>query len=1218
MSSQRLPVRSSPSPHRTNGFAPSAASTAAYGASGHAQHRQPLSHHLNNGGVPSPSSSQSQALPMSRRSRLTPDADSRFHSTPLSSSSAAQSVSSSSSARRKLSPTALRRPPASPTYDLDDEEDAYGGDNARGLSKQPPGLSSPLSLFSSATRSPAIVTAARYILLIIVAVLCLRAAYHYVLDRHKADSFTIVAVLRDFTPAAADSDAMRHAFAYTALQSWAALVLGRNLLIFADSISSCDYVLELVRGARCEVVRCWHEESRRPLLSCVMQALPSLVSTPTVVFVNGEYAVHPSLTPAIAFVASKHASFLMVAARSTVEAQAGVLDAYTAADFLPSVFAHAASKGQRGPPATHTADLFVFPLSLLSLAPFSSFPPFLAGVYRWDQWLLSTCILDESVTVVDASSAVLVVQQQKPQPSPPSKAGTAYNDQLVKRLSGNSYRVGLTDNAGLVLVGLCPACELVANSNMTDVVLFTKRASAGGYLVVLTVNSGYISLALNWVCWAKRIHFDNYILIAEDQQAATKFRSHGCPVIVRRDAPMEKPAADYGSVQFQETMTFRTEFLMSVLQAGFHFVTADMDGLWLDDPLQYLNDAVDLQGQPHKETKISGGFVVVRATSYGRYFWQQVIDCQRRNAAFLATAKPGSYEPASYTEQYCVNELSHGLSSQPLFSKGLLDPWLFPDGRSFFDEQNSQLRGIMPAVIHNNWIKGTQQKLDRLHAWKLHSADEEKEVCLDIPRLAPPALPSPAFRPRLSVRVLAGQSPSQLQSLLAVLARDEYLGDKVELTVVVAADGGRAEEVRKVAAEFSWQHGEKRLEEAAAGKRSQWTGWRPATDEEVALVLEEDVQLSPGWYAVCRALLHRYYSEGADYDHRLYGLSLTRPSIIIGETFEQRWGSAIPSDLLPASSSAPLYKYQLLSQSAIVLFPHRWRDFLRWLEEAEKDRSFSPCTPTLITNSFYAQDSRQHWAAAFHRFAFEHGLYSLYLNLPDNAALAVAAQDYAAELMMRKQRATQAVLLPNATLQLGSDGGRASFPASASVPVFDFHFKLVNVVDTLSWRQHLTPPQFFPNQCWVLQQLEAKLTEDAVRMERERVDKVKTVLAKAEADKTRKAEEEKAKQDAAKAAKAAAPAASPPAPKAAPAAHAPAGGPPPPPQPPPPPPLPPQPAAAPPAAAAKPAPALAAALAHPPASPALPCLTSCSCGSSTSFTSHSRSLSEAAVQSRVR
>ncbi len=45
-------------------------------------------------------------------------------------------------------------------------------------------------------------------------------------------------------------------------------------------------------------------------------------------------------------------------------------------------------------------------------------------------------------------------------------------------------------------------------------------------------------------------------------RSAEKLRSLGVSVIVRPDAPWEKAAADYGSVEFQHTMSFRTEFLM--------------------------------------------------------------------------------------------------------------------------------------------------------------------------------------------------------------------------------------------------------------------------------------------------------------------------------------------------------------------------------------------------------------------------------------------------------------------------------------------------------------------------------------------------------------------------------------------------------------------------------------------------------------------------------
>ena len=1036
---------------------------------------------------------------------------------------------------------------SSPAFPHHDED----GDNARGLSKQSAATHS-MPLFSSFYRSPALLSALRYIVLILVILFALRYGFHAYLDRGKSSNYSVVAVVRDLSYNSAESDRMRHAFEYSALMSWSELVVGRNIVVFGATADTCEYVRDVVRDVRCVTISHWHEESHRPLLSGIMAALPSLITTDTVVYVNGDYVVHPSLTAAINTVQAKYTRYLAVGSRIAVEAQMGLLDHYTSSDFLPSLFAHAASKGTRSPTPTHTADLFVFPLALLSSPAFSPFPPFLAGVYRWDQWFVSSCILDDSISVLDLSSSVPVVQQHKTQPSPPSKQGTAYNDQLVKSLSGNAYKIGYTDNAELVLVGTCPACEVVVNVNITDVVLFTKRASKEGYLVILTVNSGYTNLALNWVCWAKRIHFHNYILIAEDQRSASKFRSNGCPVIVQHDAPTEKPAADYGSVEFQETMTFRTEFLMSVLQAGFHFVTADMDGLWLDDPIQYFNHNVDLQGQTHKETKISGGFVVVRATSYGRYFWQQVIECQRKNAVFLSTAKPGTYEPASYTEQYCVNELSHGLSSQPLFSKGLLDPYIFPDGKSFFDEKNSQYRGIMPAVIHNNWIKGTNPKLQRLHDWHLHSADEEKEVCLDIPQLAPPQLDGRRWR--LKVRVLAGRSASLLLQCLSGLAKAEYGGDSVAVEVDLdqQAAGDEWNELKRVAKEFAWPHGGYSVVErdgAPVGKMKQWLAWRADEDDEVVLTLEEDVQLAGSWYEVARLLLDRFYTDGAEYDHRTYGVSLMRPNIIIGETYEQRWGQKTPRDLIPPSpfSTAPvlnsgfssttaspslLYKYQLLPQLAVIMFPKHWRSFLAWLDTAQLDKSYVPCVPTLISNTWYSQDKDKHWAAYFHRYVFEQGWYALYSNLNSSTLLALpTTNDYATDLLPSPPPAAQlagnitttyhtalSTLPPSTSPGGGSTTSSGSSGGSGGVPVYDFHFKLVNVVDTLSWRQYLTPPQYFAEQCWVMASMEEKLRDDAERVERERVDKVKLAMAKAkevEAEKKRKLEEDKKKKAAA-------------------------------------------------------------------------------------------------------
>jgi hypothetical protein len=190
-------------------------------------------------------------------------------------------------------------------------------------------------------------------------------------------------------------------------------------------------------------------------------------------------------------------------------------------------------------------------------------------------------------------------------------------------------------------------------------------------------------------------------------------------------------------------MSFRTEFLMSLLLAGVHFATADMDAVWFDDPIAFFHPLADLTGQPHKGTKLSGGFVVVRSTPAGRLFWKSVIECQRMNAAFLAERKEGTYEPSLYTEQYCINELSRAMEEKndPAllgqrsaegdprnFRKVLPSALLFPDGKAFFDEKRSQWANVAPAVIHNNWIMGAGGKWGRMVDWGMVSIADQGEA----------------------------------------------------------------------------------------------------------------------------------------------------------------------------------------------------------------------------------------------------------------------------------------------------------------------------------------------------------------------------------------------------------------------------------------------------------------------------------------------------------
>ena len=799
-------------------------------------------------------------------------------------------------------------------------------------------------------------------LAIILALILLRYGWIAVEDQNKFSHFTIVALLRDMTPATQQND--RHMFAvqWTSLMSWSELVVGSNMIVFVDTQASCDYLQSFIRGLQCFPVPCWNNDYNKPYLNCIFDKAHQHAPTELIAYVNGDILLDKSLATTIDYVNSRYEHFVLVGRRIDTVLSAQLLEEYRTPGYLQRVRDFAMSNGQLH--YGHPIDLFVYKRRTLQEL---QFPPFIAGVYRWDQWLLAQLILGDHVDTFDITNTVTLIHIDKSKSQHSARAGSAHNDQIVKQLGGNTYKIGMIENTKYAVQGtICPDCHVMPNPNITDLVTFTKRASKEGYLVVLTVNSGYVPLALNWVCWAERIKFQNYILISEDKAAARKFQARNIPVIIRANAPEIKQAADYGSVAFQETMTFRTEFLMSVLNAGFHFVTADMDGLWLQDPIPYFNHASDLQGQMHKETKISGGFVVVRATTYGKYFWNKVIECQRENAAFLAANEVGTYEPSKYTEQYCVNELSRGLATQPLFSRSLLDPFVFPDGKSFFDEHQSQLRGIAPAIIHNNWIKGAENKLARMKNWGLISADEDLEDCVVIDTVPPPAATADGSNDKIDIRlrIMTFNRPQSLSRLLESLDATDFGGDRVlmEISVDHPVPSPDGEDVTKwketigVAESFVWRHGEKVVvkQDMNIGLVGQWTkGWKPAADNdhEFCMFLEDDVAVSPLWYGWIKKSIRDFYLDKKNYDPRMYGISLQRQLTILGETHLQRYGSRNPVDVLRKKEY--LYRYQLLGTWGTLFFPTHWRQFLSWLDANNVDTisGTSPHTQSMCADA---------------------------------------------------------------------------------------------------------------------------------------------------------------------------------------------------------------------------------------------------------------------------
>ncbi|CAF1209433.1 unnamed protein product, partial [Didymodactylos carnosus] len=365
-------------------------------------------------------------------------------------------------------------------------------------------------------------------------------------------------------------------------------------------------------------------------------------------------------------------------------------------------------------------------------------------------------------------------------------------------------------------------------------------------------------------------------------------------------------------------------FLMSVLKFGYHFVTADLDTVWFDNPLKYLSTniaQVVLQGQTHRHSQLSGGFICVHSTSGGKQFWQRVIHCHNKNMGYLLKTRMKA--TSKYTEQECINQVANETLNRRT-QIHYLNEDLFPDGRRFFVQKLPQLNGVIPVVVHNNWIIGLDEKWKQFQSWNL--------LCDD----ATPTNDEVKFHKnlfknfRLRIKILTYNRFQSLKRLLISLLTTYYFNDHVDLDIWIdhpsqdATAGTRKEwslivQYLSNKSQFHWPHGSLLIYQQKSHIElfEQWTqSARTKTDEyEILLVLEDDMTVSRYFYEYIKKALQYYYYNRTNYDPLMYGFSLQNQDTILGQTGGTKTRSRDIQTILRDDYGSPLfYKYQLLGK----------------------------------------------------------------------------------------------------------------------------------------------------------------------------------------------------------------------------------------------------------------------------------------------------------------
>jgi hypothetical protein len=243
-----------------------------------------------------------------------------------------------------------------------------------------------------------------------------------------------------------------------------------------------------------------------------------------------------------------------------------------------------------------------------------------------------------------------------------------------------------------------------------------------------------------------------------------------------------------------------------------------------------------------------------------------------------------------------------------------------------------------------------------------------------------PLPPSPST-PDFQIIILTMDRFSSLQRLVDSLKATDYGSDTVDLLVRfdrpktpstefwAAADAFRAN--------LTWSAGQVTVTMAKEnmGLRAAWlAAWRPTSVTERALILEDDIEVSPLWYR---------WMQGAyeAYGHRtdIAGLSLQRQTLVPLKS--QRQNGIPDHDGLP-------FLYKLVGSIGYAPLAAKWMDFLDFAECALAT-DLAVRTPELVTSDWYDKlDQRGMWTQLFIYFCKYYDLYTLYDFPTDHRALA--------------------------------------------------------------------------------------------------------------------------------------------------------------------------------------------------------------------------------------
>ncbi|KAF8631855.1 hypothetical protein AX15_002125 [Amanita polypyramis BW_CC] len=266
--------------------------------------------------------------------------------------------------------------------------------------------------------------------------------------------------------------------------------------------------------------------------------------------------------------------------------------------------------------------------------------------------------------------------------------------------------------------------------------------------------------------------------------------------------------------------------------------------------------------------------------------------------------------------------------------------------------------------------------------------------------------------PHLDITIITQDRPWSLKRLLFSLSQGLYFGDDVNLRINL--EQASDQETMKIVNSFSWNYGAITIHHRVIHGGllpAVVESWYPHTNHTYALLLEDDVELSPLFYAWIKMSILRYrYRDKRNRSPQLFGVSL----------YQQK-NMELPLDGRRHFNARALFQRHDLDPSTpylspvpcswgAVYFPEHWREFHDYiairLSESALDIE-QKIVPNVRSNNW-----AKSWKKYFIELVFLRGYVMLYPNFNSYISLSTNHLEVGSHVKYRTKEKQDMFLLP--------------------------------------------------------------------------------------------------------------------------------------------------------------------------------------------------------------